>query len=51
MKSESEIRNRLKLLKHNRLSEGPYTERNNIAWHGTKQALLWVLEEAATPLS
>ena len=51
MKSENEIRNRLKLLKQIRLTGGPYSELKNIAWHGTKQALEWVLEETETPLT
>ena len=51
MKSENEIRNRLKILKQKRLTGGPYTELKDIAWHGTKQALEWVLEEKDNPLS
>jgi len=51
MKSENEIRNRLNLLKQHRLIGGPYSELKNIALHGTKQALEWVLEEAETPLT
>jgi hypothetical protein len=51
VKSEKEIRNQLKILKQQRLAKTPYTERKNIAWHGSKQALEWVLEETETPLT
>ena len=51
MRSEKEIRERLEKLRKERLTEGPYIEKDNIAWHATKQALEWVLEKAKTPLT
>jgi hypothetical protein len=51
VRSEIEIRKRLKLLKENKMVGGPYSELKSIAWHGTKQALEWVLEETETPLT
>jgi len=39
MRTEKEIRERLDKLKKERLTEGPYIEKDNIAWHATKQAL------------
>ena len=30
---------------------GPYSELKSIAWHGTKHALEWVLEETETLLT
>ena len=51
MRSENEIRKRLDQLRKQRLHRGPYSELKDIAWHGTKQALEWVLEETDTPLS
>lgn len=38
-------------LKKERLTEGPYMERYDIAWHATKQALELVLEETQTLLT
>lgn len=46
LRSESEIRERLNLLKKNKLDGLPYSELKTIAWNGTKQALEWVLEES-----
>ena len=45
MRTEKETRDQLEKLEKQRISEGPYTERENIAWHAAKQALKWVLEE------
>jgi hypothetical protein len=45
MRTEKEIRERLERLKKQKLTEGPYIERQNIAWHAAKQVLEWVLEE------
>ena len=45
MRREIEIRERLDRLLKEGLTEGPYMEKDNIAWHATKQALEWVLEE------
>ena len=45
---EKEIRERLDKLKKERLTDGPYLEQENIAWHATKQALEWVLEDTET---
>jgi hypothetical protein len=50
MKSENEIRKILKNLIQRRRSE-QFNELKDIAWHGTKQALEWVLEEKETPLT
>jgi hypothetical protein len=46
MRSENEIGKRLKLLKQNKVTGGPYSELKTIAWNATKQALKWVLEES-----
>jgi len=46
MRSENEIGKRLKLLKQNKVTGGPYSELKTIAWNATKQALEWVLEES-----
>jgi hypothetical protein len=46
LRSENEIRKQLEMLKQNRLSGLPYNESKRVAWHGTKQALEWVLEES-----
>ena len=51
MTSEKEIRDSLKQLEQNRRRGSQYSELKDIAWHGTKQALEWVLEEKDTPLS
>lgn len=46
MRTEKETREQLEKLKKQRLNGLPYTELKNIAWHATKQALKWVLEES-----
>ena len=46
MRSENEIRKQLELLRQSKLSGLPYSELKTISWHGTKQALEWVLEES-----
>jgi hypothetical protein len=51
LRSESEIRKQLEKLSQDKLSGLPYTELKSIAWHGTKQALEWVLEETEKLLS
>ena len=51
VRMEKEIRGRLDILQKERLTEGPYLEKDNIAWHATKQALEWVLEETETLLT
>jgi hypothetical protein len=45
MRTEKEVRDRLEMLKKRRITEGPYIERKNIAWHAVKEALEWVIEE------
>ena len=51
MWTEEEIRKWLELLEKERENKGPFTERENIARKAIKQALLWVLEEADSPLT
>jgi hypothetical protein len=51
MKTEKEVRKQLEKIKNQRLFDGPYSESKSIAWHGTKQALEWVLEETENPLT
>ena len=51
VRTEKLIRERLDKLMKERLTEGPYLEKDNIAWHATKQALEWVLEETETLLT
>ena len=51
VRTEKEVRERLEKLKKERLTEGPYIEKDNIAWHATKQALEWVLEETKSLLT
>jgi len=51
MRTEEEIKKALKELRENRKYGSPLTERQNIAWHGTKQALEWVLEQTDTLLA
>lgn len=45
MKTEQEIRKRLKELENDALNKGPFREYENIAMKATKQALEWVLED------
>ena len=45
MRTEKEVRDQLEKLKKQRITEGPYTERKNIALHAAKQTLEWILEE------
>ena len=51
MRTEKEIKERLDKLRKERLTGGPYLEKSNIAWHATKQALEWILEETETLLT
>ena len=51
MRAEKEIRERLEKLRKERLTQGPYIEKDDIAWHATKQALEWVLGETETLLT
>lgn len=51
MRTEKEIRDELVKLRKQRRTEGPFIERKNIAWHASKQALEWVLEEAESPIT
>jgi len=51
IRTEEEIKKALKELKENRKRGSPLTERQNIAWHGAKQALGWVLEQTDTLLT
>ena len=50
MRSGNKIRKRLKL-KQNKVTGGQYSELKTIAWHATKQALEWVLEETENVLT
>jgi len=51
MRTEEEIKKALRELRESRKHGSPLTERQNIAWHGTKQALEWVLEQIDTLLT
>ena len=51
MKTEEEIKKVLKELRENKKRGSPLTEGQNIAWHGAKQALEWVLEQTDTLLT
>jgi hypothetical protein len=51
LRTEKETRDQLDKLRKERLTEGPYTEKTNIAWHAAKQALEWVLGETETLLT
>lgn len=46
MRTEEEIKKALRQLRNNRKTGIPLSERQNITWHGTKQALEWVLEQS-----
>jgi len=51
MRTEEEIKKALKELRKTRKHGSPLTEPQNIAWHGTKQALEWVLKQTDTLLT
>jgi hypothetical protein len=51
MRTEEEIRKRLKRLEKERETEGPFTEQKNIARKAAKQALEWVLEQTDSLLT
>jgi hypothetical protein len=51
MKTKEEIRKMLEALEKELATEGPFTERKNIARIAAKQALSWVLGEADSPLT
>jgi hypothetical protein len=51
MRTEEEIRKQLEALEKERTTDGPFTERKNIARIAVKQALEWVLEETDSPLT
>ena len=51
MRKEEDIRKWIELLEKERETKGPFIERENIARKAIKQALLWVLEEADSPLT
>jgi hypothetical protein len=49
MRTEEEIRKQLRVLEKERITEGPFTERKNIARIAAKQALEWALGETDSP--
>jgi len=51
MRTKEEIKKALKELRKTRKHGSPLTEPQNIAWHGTKQALEWVLKQTDTLLT
>jgi hypothetical protein len=51
MRTEEEIRKQLGALEKEWTTEGPFTERKNIARIAAKQALEWVLGETDSPLT
>jgi hypothetical protein len=51
MRTEEVIRKQLRVLEKEPMTEGPFTERKNIARTAAKQALEWVLEETDSPLT
>ena len=51
MRSEQEIQKTLETLARELVTEGPLSERKNIARIATKQTLEWVLGKQDTPLT
>jgi ribosomal protein L29 len=51
MRSREEIQKTIEALKKEQMTEGPFTERRNIARIATRQALEWVLGEVDNPLT
>jgi hypothetical protein len=51
MRTEEEIRKQLDTFEKELATEGPFTERKNIARIAAKQALEWVLGETDNPLT
>ena len=51
MRTEQEIRKRLRDLENETQTDGPFTEFKNIARKAAKQALEWVLEETESLLT
>jgi hypothetical protein len=51
MRTEQEIRKRLRDLDNETQTDGPFTEFKNIARKAAKQALEWVLEETESLLT
>jgi hypothetical protein len=51
MRTEQEIRQRLRELENETRTDGPFTEFQIIARKATKQALEWVLEETKNLLT
>jgi len=51
MRTEQEIRKRLRDLENETRTDGPFTEWQNIARKAAKQALEWVLEETESLLT
>lgn len=45
MRTEQEIRKRLKELENDALNKGPFREYENVAMKAAKQTLEWVLED------
>jgi hypothetical protein len=51
MRTKEEIRRMMEALEKELATQGPFTERKNIARIAAKQALSWVLGETETPLT
>ncbi|HII86157.1 TPA: hypothetical protein HA273_06310 [Candidatus Bathyarchaeota archaeon] len=51
MRSKEEIRKMLEALEKEHLTEGPFTERQNIARIAARKAMEWVLEDKDSPLT